>query len=246
MRVDAVMTVPAITIEPTASIGAAAQLMLGHRISGLPVVAGDGTLVGMVSEGDFLRRIELDTQRKRPWWLEFLVSPGKVAADYVQSHGRKVAEVMAANVATVTKDATLGDVVALMGRRRIKRLPVVEDGRVVGIVTRADLLRAMAHALPGEQAQALDDRQIRAAIVAELAKQSWNAAGLISVRVEAGAVELRGTVFDERERRAARVVAENVPGVTSVIDHLVWIEPVSGLVLPAAEDWTEKKGATGS
>lgn len=245
MRVATVMTTPALTIAPTATIAAAAAMMLDRHLSGLPVVDQDGTLVGILSEGDFLRRVELDTQRKRPRWLEFLVGPGRLATDYVQSHGRRVSDVMVRDVATVTAEASLEDAVALMIRRHVKRLPVVDGPKVVGILTRSDLLRALSGMLAQGPVDGVNDQQIRATVETELKAQSWNAAGLISVEVRAGVVELRGTVFDDRTRLAARVVAENVPGVTSVVDHLVWLEPMTGLVLPAADDPAEHPKATG-
>jgi CBS domain-containing protein len=242
MLVGDVMTAPVISVTPSASVGEAAALMLAHRISGLPVIASDGTLVGMLTEGDFLRRAELGTETKRPRWLEFLVSPGKVADEYVISHGRKVEEVMSTDVATIRRDAPLDEVVETMVRRDIKRLPVVEGGRVVGIIARSDLLRALARKLPTGDAAAADDEQIRIAIMAEFAKQIWSGKGLIRADVEHGAVELNGTIFDERSRRAARVAAENVPGVKSVSDRLVWIEPLSGMpVFPPEADETPRE-----
>ncbi len=230
MLVESIMTTPVISVAPSASIGAAARLMLGHRISGLPVVGSDGTLVGMVSEGDFLRRAELGTERKRSWWLELLVGSGKIADEYVHAHGRKVEEVMAADVVTIRRDATLDDVVETMSRHRIKRLPVVENGKLVGIVARSDLLRAMANALPAADPVGAEDERIRSDIVRELSGQSWGGR-MIHVHVDHGAVELSGAIFDERERQAAHVVAENVGGVTSVTDQLAWIEPMSGTVI---------------
>jgi len=231
MLVQAVMKAPVVSVDPSTSIAEAAKLMLSLRISGLPVVQNDGTLVGMVSEGDLLRRSELGTQRKRSWWLEFFASPGKVADEYVQANARKVGEIMATNVVTTQRSASLEEVVELMGRHRIKRLPVVEDGKVVGIIARSDLLRALAEALPTGNEAVSDDARIEAAIAAELAGQSWGRNGLIRVYVENGVAELTGTILDERARLAARVAAEKVPGVKSVNDQLVSIEPMSGTVL---------------
>ena len=231
MRVRDVMTTRVVSVEPKTSVGEAAGLMLAHRISGLPVVSADGTLVGIVSEGDFLRRSELGTGRKRPRWLAFLMSSGRMADEYVHLHGRTVDEVMSTDVATTSQDAPLDEVVDLMGRRRIKRVPVTEDGKIVGIVARSDLLRALARALPANQAEAADDERILAALSAELDRQEWSGNGLIRARVTDGAVELLGTIFDERQRLAARVAAENIPGVKSVSDQLVWIEPRTGTVI---------------
>jgi len=234
MLVEAIMTTPVISVAPSTPIPDAARLMLAHRISGLPVVASDGALVGMVSEGDFLRRGELGTQRKRSWWLELLVGPGTIADDYVRAHGRKVGEVMSSDIETTRRNATLDEVVETMSRRRIKRLPVVENGKLVGIVSRSDLLRAMADALPIADAAVVDDERIRTDILSELARQSWGGQ-MIHVHVDHGAVELSGAIFDERERQAAHVVAENVPGVRSVSDQLAWIEPMSGIVITPSE-----------
>ena len=237
-----VMTVPVISVEPTTSIGEAAKLMLAQRISGLPVVKRDGTLVGLISEGDLLRRVELGTERARSWWLDFFVSPGKAADEYVHAHGRKVEEVMSTDVVTIRRAASLGDAVEAMSRHRIKRLPVVEDGKLLGMITRSDVLRALAQAQPARDPAAVNDQQIRQAVIAELARQRWSISGLIRVHVEHGAVELSGTIFDERARLAVRVAAENVAGVKSVSDRLVWVAPMVGIVIvPPEDDPAEQK-----
>ena len=231
-----VMTVPVISVEPTTSIGEAAKLMLAQRISGLPVVKRDGTLVGLISEGDLLRRVELGTERARSWWLDFFVSPGKAADEYVHAHGRKVEEVMSTDVFTIRRAASLSDAVEAMSRHRIKRLPVVEDGKLLGMITRSDVLRALAQAQPARDPAAVNDQQIRQAVIAELARQRWSISGLIRVHVEHGAVELSGTIFDERARLAVRVAAENVAGVKSVSDRLIWVAPMVGIVIVPPED----------
>lgn len=231
MRVAEVMTSPVVGIEPSASIAEAAKLMLSSHFSGLPVVSSDKRLVGVVTEGDFLRRGELGTTRKRPRWLEFIVSEGKQATEYVQTHGRKVEEVMSAEPVTISPDASLEDLVELMTSRKIKRVPVIENDKLVGIVARSDLMRAMLRTLPASAPVASDDERIRQAVIAELAKQAWS--GSIRVTVDHGVTQLDGAIFDERAREAARVAAENIPGVTKVVDQLSWIEPMSGMyVLP--------------
>lgn len=230
MNVRDIMTTPVIGVEPTASIGDAARLMLAHRISGLPVITRDGGLAGVVSEGDFMRRSELDTEQRRSWWLAFLAGPGGLAEDYVRAHGRKVQEIMATELATIAPEATLEAAVELMTRRGVKRLPVIEDGKVVGIVTRSDLLRGVLRAQPTRDDAVVADEQLREAVLAELAKQPWSS-GMIRVNADHGAVTLSGIIFDERQRAAARVCAENVPGVASVTDALVWVEPMSGTVI---------------
>jgi CBS domain-containing protein len=230
VMVQDVMTTPVISVEPSASVAEAAKLMLTDRISGLPVTTREGTLVGMISEGDLLRRGELGTEPKRPSWLEFLVGTGKLADEYVRSHGRKVEQVMSTDPVTTRREAPLDEVVAAMSRHRIKRLPVVENGKVVGIVARSDVLRALAQNLPAASPGAVADEQIRKAVRAKLDSQKWGGR-LIRVHVEDGVVTLSGAIFDERERQAAAVVAENVPGVKAVVDQLAWIEPFSGMTI---------------
>jgi CBS domain-containing protein len=234
MKVHDVMTWGAITVEPDASVARAVRLMLQNKISGLPVVDGEGQLVGMVTEGDFLRRGELGTQRQRPRWLEFLLGPGRLAAEYVRSSGQKVGEVMTIEPWTVTLETPLDEVVRLMERHRIKRLPVVQDGKLVGIVSRANLLHALASVAHEVKAPAGDDATIREQILAECAKQAW--ATHVNVVVRDGVVGLWGVITDERERQAFIVAAENVPGVKAVHDHLAWIEPTSGMVVLSNED----------
>nr|WP_319799914.1 CBS domain-containing protein [Mesorhizobium sp. PAMC28654] len=172
MQAEAIMSKPVVGIDPSASIAEAAALMLSKKISGLPVIRSDGTLVGIVSEGDFLQRGELGTERKRSRWLEFL-SPGKAADEYVRANGRRVEEVMSQDVVTASPAASLAKVVELMTRRHVKRIPVTDGGKVVGIITRSDLLRALLGVLPDDASTVIDDEQIRHNIATELAKQKW-------------------------------------------------------------------------
>jgi CBS domain-containing protein len=235
MNVADIMTQPVITVTPDTAIGEAAQLMLEHRISGLPVVDAQGAVVGIVSEGDLLRRVETGTQRRRAHWLEFLIAPGRLAREYATANARRVGEVMSTDVVSVGPQDTLDDIVALMERHRIKRLPVVEDGRLVGIVSRANMVRALVQNLAkmAGTTMAGGDEEIREHILAEIAKQPWGPRASVDVKVAAGFVELYGSITDERERTALKVLAENTPGVTAVRDHLVWVEPMSGIVIPA-------------
>ncbi|APO78779.1 CBS/BON domain-containing protein (plasmid) [Rhizobium etli 8C-3] len=233
MRVSTIMTSAVITIQSTATVAEAANLMLANRISGLPIVEPQGMLVGLISESDLLRRSELDTERQRSWWLSLLASPGKVAEEYVRAHGRKVKEVMSAPVMTVSPYATLGEAADLMERSKVKRLPVVTNGRLVGIVTRSDFLKPLVREPPVEAGQPLSDAAIAAAIAEELAAQSWSKNGLIRANVKNGVVTLSGSVLDERERGAAIVAAENVLGVKMVRDQLAWIDPSFGIVVQA-------------
>lgn len=242
MLVEDVMTSPVIGVEPSSSIADAAKIMLRNGFSGLPVIAHDGKLVGIVTEGDFLRRGELGTERRRPRWLEFLIGSGRIADEYVHANGRRVEEVMSNEVLTTTRRAAIEEVVDTMIRRHIKRLPVVDAGRIVGIVARSDVLRTLAAALPGEDGAAESDPGIRTAILAELGKQPWAGLGSIEVQVKDGEVELHGMIFDDRQRRAIQVVAENVVGVKAVHDDLVWIEPISGTVIEPRDGAAEIDG----
>src|ERR1700726_452887 len=158
MKAEDIMTRRVISVAPEASILESARLMLQHRVSGLPVIDAAGRLVGVVTEGDFLRRVEVGTERKRPRWLEFIAGPGRLATEYVHSHGRKVADVMTGEPITVGEDTPIEEVVRLMERRRIKRLPVMRGTKVVGIVSRANLLHALASVAREALPAAKDDQ----------------------------------------------------------------------------------------
>ncbi len=234
MNVADVMTRPVISVTPETTVAEAARLMLEHHISGLPVVDAGGAVVGMVTEGDMLRRVETGTERQHARWLEFLIAPGRLAQEYASANARKVGEVMSPDVASVAPKDPLARVVELMERRHIKRLPVVEKGRLVGIVSRANLVRALLRNLPKPAARSrAGDAEIRNNILAEIAKQPWGPRASVDVTVHAGIAELHGSITDDRERNALQVLAENVPGVKAVRDHLVWVEPMSGFVIPA-------------
>lgn len=235
MRAHQIMTRDVVTIGPEASIVEAANIMMTHHVSGLPVIDGDGELIGVISEGDFLRRVEIGTERKRARWLRLLLGPGQTASDFVHEHGRKVGEIMTRHPFTVRSDATVADIVRAMEKYQIKRLPVMQDGRMVGIITRKNLLQAvacMAHDTPA--AQACDD-SIRAKVIAAIDHNDWRPFGL-SVLVRNGAVHLSGVITEERSRKAAVVAAENVCGVKEVHDHLCWVDTMSGFYLNSPED----------
>jgi CBS domain-containing protein len=242
MQVRDVMTRRVIAATADDTILNAAQTMLQNGISGLPVTDTAGNLVGVVTEGDFLRRAELGTQRRRPRWLEFLIGPGRLADEYVRACGRKVQEVMTEDPCTIAEDDALEDAVDLMERRRIKRLPVTRDGKMVGIISRSNLTRALVSLARDAQAPVGDDGAIRDAILAALGQQGW-VSGIEAV-VKDGVVELWGTVMDDRERRACVVACENVAGVRQVHDHLVWVEPMSGMVFSSAEDEAKERAAS--
>jgi CBS domain-containing protein len=226
-----VMTRNVISVPPDATVADAVELMLGRGISGLLVVDASGMLAGIVTEGDLLRRDELGTQRRRSWWLRLLASPGRQAADFTRAHGRKVADVMTRDVLSVAADAPLTDIVALMEEHRVKRVPVLDGDHVVGVVSRADLLRALSVAARERHETVADDRTIREHILDTLAHESWAPRTTLNVTVVNSVADLWGTISNDQERRAICVMAENAPGVTKVIDHLVFVEAYTGTVI---------------
>ena len=217
MKASDVMTVGAATIRSDASAPEAARLMLKYAISGLPVVDAAGHVVGIITEGDFLRRTETGTERQhRPRWLEVLLGPGRLADEYVHSHSRKVEEVMTRQVVTVAEETPVDEIARLMERHRIKRVPVTRDNTVVGIVSRANLLRGLARLADQAPAATANDLAIREQILTELDAQVWGRRAPIDVTVRNGIVQLWGPVADERVAQALRVAAENLPGVKGV------------------------------
>ena len=224
-----VMTRYVVSTSADSSVAEMVKLMLDNRISGLPVVDDRGHLVGIVTEGDCLRRAETGTERRRPRWSEFLIGPGRLAEEYIHTHSRKVAEVMTQTPITITEDTSLDEVVHLMEAHRIKRLPVVRNGTVVGIVSRANLLHALATASTNIPSSTLTDAAMRDQLMAELAKQPWSPP--LDATVRDGVVDLWGIVLAAHQREAAIVAAENIPGVKAVRSHIAWVEPVSGMVI---------------
>src|SRR6185369_10750990 len=235
MRAHQIMTRSVITITPDAAILEAANIMLRYHVSGLPVVDAAGSLVGIVSEGDFIRRSEIGTQRKRGRWLKFLLGAGATATDYVRENGRKVSEVMTVEPITVGEGATLEDIVNTMETNHVKRLPVMENGKLVGIVSRANLLQAVAGLARDVPDPTADDDHIRSRIIDAMEKNDWCPFGL-NVIVRDGIVHLSGVITEERTRQAAVVAAENVEGVKKVHDHLCWVDTMSGVYLNSPED----------
>jgi CBS domain-containing protein len=243
MQAADVMTQAVISVGPDSSVLEAVRLMLQHRISGLPVVDAKGDLLGIITEGDLLRRTETGTQRRRPRWLEFLVGPGKLASEYVHASGRKVHEVMTSSVKTATEATPLERIVELMERHQIKRVPVMREREVVGIVTRANLLRALAGLARQAPPSDTNDAALRERLLAELGKQPWAPMAQLNILVRNSVVQLWGTIFDERQRAAIRVAAENIAGVKAVEDHLVWVEPTSGMVILPEEEGPAAKAS---
>lgn len=241
MKAADIMKHRVVTIGADATVAEAARLMLEHGVSGLPVTDAKGALSGIVTEGDLLRRTETGTEKKRPRWLEFLLGPGRLAGDYVHSHGRRIDEVMTRKVVTVAPATPLETVVGLMEKHHVKRLPVVEKGKIVGILSRANLLPVLARLAPLAPGVKPADAEIRRLILAEFDRNPWALKGALDATVENGVVELRGVIGDERQREALKVCAENVPGVKKIIDHLIWVEPLSGMAIEPPPETTSAR-----
>ena len=240
MRAHQIMTRQVITATVDTPIAQAARTMLSQHISGMPVLDDTGKLVGVVSQGDFMRRAEIGTQRRRPHWLKLLVGPGRAAVDFVRERGRKVGEVMNDQPVTVSEDATLEEVTDTMERHDIKRVPVMRGDKLVAIITRTNLVQAVLDLARDVPDPTADDDHIRNRIFASIEKNDWQPFGL-AITVRDGIVHLSGVITDERSRKAVIVAAENVAGVRKVHDHLVWLEPMSGVYINSSEDEQQAK-----
>ena len=222
MNASDIMTRDVISIGPEAGVAEIVSLMLSHHIGALPVVK-EGALVGIVSEGDLLRRAEIGTEVRRSRWLEYFADAITLAAEYAKSRGQKAADVMTPHVVSVSADTSIAEIATVLETHHIKRVPVLRDGELVGIVGRTNLLQALASRVQPPAAGRADDRQIHEALLAELGQQKW-AVSLMryNIVVENGVVHLWGRIRSEAERKATIVAAENIPGVTKVVDHLAF------------------------
>ncbi len=237
MLVKDLMTTPAISIAPEAPIAEALSLMIANRIGGLPVTDAGGFVRGLLTEDTFLRRAELDTAPEAVHgWLNVFALPRGDANAYINSHGRTVGEIMTPDVPCVSPDTSLPEVAALMTRTSLRCLPVAVDGKLCGVITRADFVRALADTLAKPSNGVVEDRVLEFAVQAELDRFGWNRKQRIHASVSNGQVTLSGTVYDDRVRLAAKVAAEYVPGVKAVQDDTVWIDPLSGMPVLTVED----------
>ena len=219
MKAADVMVTNVITVGPDARVQDVAQILLNARISGVPVVGSNGELIGIVSEGDLMRRFEAGTGRRRPWWLSLLTGKEVLAAEFIKEHSRKVADVMSRAVIMAAPETPLSEIVHLLEKNAIKRVPIVDKGKLVGIVSRANLLQALAS--PSGRATQADDAAIREKVLTQLNAEPWTRPSLINVIVQDGTVELWGIVDSTVEKKAVRVAAEVTPGVRAVNDNLI-------------------------
>lgn len=219
MKARDVMVASVITASPSASVKSIAETFVQHHISAVPVVDETGTVVGIISEGDLLHRVEAGTERQRPWWLRAFIGSDALANEYVKAHARKVSDVMTRQVITAAPDTPLHEIAALLEKHSIKRVPIVDNGRLVGIVSRANLVQAIASAGDGGETP-LSDAVIREKLLAHLKAQNWAHTGLLNVTVSGGVVDLWGIASSDSERKAICVAAESMPGVRAVNDNL--------------------------
>ncbi len=213
-----IMTTKVATVEPSMPVADCARLLLDKHISAAPVVDEKGTVLGIVSEGDLMRRIETHTEKRHSWWLELVSDPAVMARDFVKSTGKRVTDVMTKQVVAVREDTSLREIADILDKRRIKRVPVVKDGKLVGIVSRADLVRAMlleSEHKPSGNGVA-NDSYIRDQFLARLGNEPWGPRSFVNIVVKNGDVELYGFALSHDEARAIGLLAERLPGVKSV------------------------------
>lgn len=221
MNATDVMVRNVVTVHPETDMGEAVKLLAEHDVSALPVLDGMGNLVGMLSEADLIHRVEIGTEKHRPWWQEAVTGASTLAADFAKSHGKKVGEIMTTGVVSVSEDTPLSEIAATLERNGVKRVPVLRDGKLVGIVSRSNLIQALASVVGRVDQHDETDRQIRLELLSRLEQQSWTDFGSRNITVGDRVVHLWGLVGSEAERKALRVLTEDVPGVTWVVDEMI-------------------------
>lgn len=221
MKARDIMSRDVVTVSPAASVHEIARLMIGKHISGVPVVAEDGTVVGIVSESDLLRRAEIGTEPRRKWWLSFFSDPDSLARQYTKTHGLRAEDVMSRPVISVGEDADLNEIAGILADQRVKRLPVVRDGKLAGIISRADLVRALGQSQPGASRPVGNDAELEKALLDKVRAQDWLDGTYLNLAVRNGIVELHGFIGSTEQRRALRVLIDEVDGVHKVEDRLV-------------------------
>ncbi|MEX2035066.1 MAG: CBS domain-containing protein [Xanthobacteraceae bacterium] len=226
MKAAEIMVTNVITVTPNHSVHEVAEILLERRISGVPVLNAAGELVGIVSEGDLMRRADAGTGHRRSWWLRLLMGREGLAQEFVKEHARKVADIMTHDVITASPETPVSDLAELLERNAIKRVPIVDGRKVVGIVSRANLLQALA-ALRKQISveRPVGDAALRDLVLARFNAEPWMRTSLINVTAHDGTVDLWGVVDTETEKKAIRVAAEVTPGVRSVNDSII-VRPV--------------------
>jgi len=222
MKAQDVMVRDVVTVGPETEVAEAVALLVKHDISALPVVDSDDNLIGILSEADLLEREELGAEHHHPWWIETLLPPSKLAEEFSKAHGKKVSEMMSTDVISASQDTPVPEIAALLERHRIKRVPIVSDGKVVGIVSRSNLIQALASFKPASDPKSETDRSIRLELLDRLGQQrQWTDFGSRNIIVQDGVVHLWGLVSSESERKALTALAQGVPGVSDVADEMI-------------------------
>jgi CBS domain-containing protein len=220
MKAIDVMVRDIVTVKPDDDVAYVIKLLVEHGISALPVVDDDGTVVGVISEADLLRREEIGTGKHRPWWLEALTPASTLADEFAKSHGRRVSEIMSTRVISALEDTPLGEIATLIEKHRVKRVPILRSGKIAGIVSRSNLIQALASTRPHVHSSIESDREIRLELLDRLNSQPWTDFGERNVIVSEGVVHLWGLVSSEEEHKALFALAEGVPGVVRVSDEM--------------------------
>lgn len=229
MKASDIMVSDVVTVGPDSTIQDVAEILVSKRISGLPVLDPRGKLIGIVSEGDLLRRAESGTEHERSWWLKLLMGRETLAAEFVKENSRLVRDVMTRDIVTVSPDTPVTEVASILQRNRIKRVPVVSKGKLVGIISRANLVQALAGMKKAPAAEKpITDSELRDIVLARLRAEPWADTALVNVTVNSGAVDLWGIVDSESERQALRVAIEVTPGVREVVNNVV-VRPLTAI-----------------
>ncbi len=227
MKASDIMVTDVITVAPESDVPEVATLLLTNHISGAPVVDAGGKLVGMISEGDLIRHSEAGTAHERPWWLRLLMGRELLAGEFLREHSRRVRDLMTREVVSAAPDTPVADIATLLERHRIKRVPIVEGGKVVGIVSRANLIQALAtFRRKALEPQPVADIELREMVVSRLKSEPWVRPSLVNVTVTDGTVDLWGIVDSAVEKQALRVAVETVPNVKAVNDNVI-VRPVA-------------------
>lgn len=219
MKARDIMVEPVLTIKGSTSVPALAKLLTERRISGLPVVDDKGAMIGLVSETDLMHRKETGTERRRKWWMELFADSAALARDFVKSHGTQVADIMSPFVITVSADADLSHVANVLDSNRIKRVPVMENDVLVGIITRGDLVRALVASQLKHHPGRPDDVALQQRIMKGIEAQAWLNQTYLSVMVHDGKVEMSGFVASEAQHKGLRIIVEEAGG-TDIVDNV--------------------------
>ena len=221
MRAIDVMVHDVVTVRLETDLAEAVKLMVEHDVSALPVVDAENNLVGILSEADLVHRVEIGTEKHRPWWLEAVTGPSTLAQEFAKSHAEKVGEIMTSDVVSVAEDAPLAKIASLFERKRIKRAPVTRDGKLVGVVSQSNLVQALASVVGRMDQHDETDRQIRLELLSRLGEQSWTDFGSRNITVSDHVVHLWGLVGSPAEHKALLALAQSIPGVSRVSDELI-------------------------